>query len=186
VTTSQVFEPISPVRVQYLLDRLDIYDCLVRYVRGLDRHDAELIASAFWPDAQVNYGTSFSGLRDEFVDWANELESRNAYHQHHMTSQTVDIDGDVAHVESSVLYIVRTHDKLERLGSGRYIDVLERRNGEWRIALREFLAEFGNTGTPSLLVERPWTGTGRWDREDLSYTRPLPRRPDSERRRVIH
>jgi hypothetical protein len=104
-------------RVEYVLDRLAISDCLVRYLRGLDRHDDEPTASAFWLDAQVNYGTSFSGPRDDSVTWANELESRNAYHQHHVTTQTVDLDGDVAHVESYVLYIVRTHDNLERLGA---------------------------------------------------------------------
>ena len=173
-------------RLRYLLDRLDIYDCLVRYARGLDRHDAELIASAFWPDAQVNYGRRFSGPRDEFVEWANELEAQNEYHAHHVSTQSVDMDGDIAHVETYVLYIVRTHDKAERLGSGRYIDVLERRSGEWRIALREFLAEMGSSGVPSLVADNPWTDRGRWDREDLSYVRPLPRRPDSERRRVLH
>jgi ketosteroid isomerase-like protein len=173
-------------QLAYLWDRLQISDCLVRYLRGLDRHDAELIASAFWPDAQVNYGVLFSGPRDDFVDWANELESQNAYHQHHVTTQTVDLDGDVAHVESYVLYIVRTHDDSERLGAGRYIDVFERRAGEWRIALREFLAEIGNTGVPSALVARPWTDRGTWDRTDLSYRRPLTRRPESARHRQLH
>jgi hypothetical protein len=173
-------------RLGYLLDRLAIYDCLVRYVRGLDRHDSELMASAFWPDAQVNYGSLFSGPRDEFVDWANELESQNEYHAHHIGTQTVDFDGDRAHVETCVLYIVRTHASIERLGSGRYIDVLERRDGEWRISLREFLAEMGSAGAPSLLVKTPWTDRGRWDRQDLSYVRPLPRRPESEHHRALH
>jgi hypothetical protein len=59
--------PVMNDRLGYLRDRLDIYDCLVRYARGLDRHDAELIASAFWPDAQANYGALFSGPRDDFV-----------------------------------------------------------------------------------------------------------------------
>jgi hypothetical protein len=172
-------------RLAYLLDRLDIYDCLVRYARGLDRHDAELIASAFWPDAQVNYGSLFSGPRDDFVTWANELEAQNEYHAHHVSTQSVDLDRDVAHVETYVLYIVRTYDKVERLGSGRYLDVLERRDGEWRISLREFLAEMGSAGSPSLIKDNPWNARGRWDREDLSYVRPLPRRPESERRRVL-
>jgi ketosteroid isomerase-like protein len=165
------------VDLQYLLDRLQIQDCLARYARGLDRHDAELIASAFWSDAQVNYGSRFSGVRDEFVIWANELESQNEYHQHHLTTQSVDMDGDTAHVETYVLYIVRTHAKAERLGGGRYIDVLERRDGEWRISLREFLAEMGNAGTSSMIADNPWTQRGTWDRGDLSYVRPLPRRP---------
>jgi hypothetical protein len=76
----------DPGRTAYLLDRLDIYDCTVRYARGVDRHDADLIASAFWPDAQVNYGT-FSGPRDEFVTWAIEFTSRFACHAHHITGQ---------------------------------------------------------------------------------------------------
>ena len=177
---------MSTDQVEYLLDRLQISDCLVRYLRGLDRHDAELIASAFWPDAQVNYGMLFSGPRDEFVTWANELEARNAYHQHHVTTQTVDLDGDIAHVESYVLYIVRTNENMERVGAGRYIDVFEQRDGEWRIVLREFLAEFGTNGLPSTIVQSPWTASGTWDRDDLSYVRPLPRRPESERRRAFH
>jgi hypothetical protein len=183
---SELPSAIDADRLGYLLDRLAIYDCLVRYSRGLDRHDSELIASAFWPDAQVNYGSLFSGPRDEFVEWANELESQNEYHSHHIGTQTVDFDGDTAHVETCVLYIVRTHAKAERLGCGRYLDVLERRNGEWRIVLREFLAEMGNAGVPSLIVDSPWTGRGRWDRGDLSYKRPLPRRSESERRRALH
>ena len=177
---------LEAAQLAYLWDRLHISDCLVRYLRGLDRHDSDLIASAFWPDAQVNYGSLFSGPRDEFVDWANELESQNTYHQHHVTTQTVDLLGDVAHVESYVLYIVRTPENLERLGGGRYLDVFERRAGEWRIALREFLAEIGNTGVPSAIVVSPWTAMGTWDRTDLSYVRPLPRRPESERHRQLH
>jgi hypothetical protein len=98
----------------------------------------------------------------------------------------VDLDGDVAHVDTYVLYIVRTLRKDERLGSGRYLDVLERRAGEWRIVLREFLAEMGNRGVPSALVESPWTARGTWDRGDLSCVRPLPRRPESARRCRLH
>jgi hypothetical protein len=177
---------LSDDRIRYLLDRLEIYDCLVRYVRGLDRHDSDLIGSAFWPDAQVNYGVLFSGPRDEFVEWANELESQNEYHSHHISTQTVDFEGDTAHVETYVMYIVRTHEGTERLGAGRYLDVLERRDGEWRISLREFLAEMGNVGSESLLIQNPWTERGRWDHDDPSYRRPLARRPASERRRSLH
>jgi hypothetical protein len=108
--------------------------------------------------------------------WANALESKNEYHQHHLTTQSVDFDGDTAHVETYVLYIVRTHEKQERLGAGRYLDVLEQRDGEWRISLREFLAEMGSQGLPSTIVDNPWTARGTWDRDDMSYVRPLPRR----------
>ena len=98
----------SETKLQYLLDRLAIRDCLGRYVRGIDRHDVKILESVFWPDAQVNYTTSFSGPRDEFIAWGNELHARQyVLHQHHITNQSVDIDagGDVAHAESYVIYL---------------------------------------------------------------------------------
>src|SRR5271154_3476162 len=66
-------ERIAGIRVaeiRWLLDRQQIRDCLTRYVRGLDRHDELLLASAFWPDARIAYGNTFSGTRDKFVRWA--------------------------------------------------------------------------------------------------------------------
>ncbi len=59
---------------------------------------------------------------------------------------------------------------------GRYIDRFERRDGEWRIARRVLLLDW----TGELPITRARSArlldvysTGRWDREDLSYQRPL-------------
>ena len=38
-------------RIQHLLDRQDITDCLTRFSRGMDRFDRDLFLSAFHPDA---------------------------------------------------------------------------------------------------------------------------------------
>src|SRR5688500_14263465 len=91
---------ISIARIQHLLDRQDIQECLERYIRGLDRHDGELIASAFWPDAQINYGESFSGPTAEFVPWAIEIEAQYLSSHHFLSTQNVDIQGDTAHIET--------------------------------------------------------------------------------------
>ena len=37
-------------------DRFDIQQCLLRYTRGVDRHDRELMLSAYWPDAFDEHG----------------------------------------------------------------------------------------------------------------------------------
>ena len=166
-------------QVRALAERDAIADVLRRYIRGLDRHDVELESSAFWPDAQVNYGY-YSGLRDAFVQWGNAgHEERYAAHEHHITNQIIDVDGDVAHVESYVIYLLRFKDETAtHIGGARYIDRMERRGGEWRISVREFL--------PDIMVEArsiwagefatamtPRDGPGAWDRSDLSYRRPL-------------
>lgn len=164
-------------RLERLLDMEDIREVLRRYTRGLDRHDDEVIASAFWPDAEINYLNDFSGPTSEFVDWGNRRhEDRYVVHQHHITNVNIELDGDVAHVVSYVIYILRQKADLQNLGSGRYIDQFQRRDGEWRIAIREFLPEMGITVPVDPRRELPTPpGNGRWDKEDISY-RPLQRR----------
>jgi hypothetical protein len=174
-------------RVTFLKDRRDIFDAAMRYVRGADRHDKELARSAFWPDATISYGEPMG--RDEFVDWQERALSDYAAHQHHVTGQTVDFDGDTAHVESYVLYFLVPRDRsadvegaatpgrgLEsektHLGSGRFIERWERRGGEWKIVVREYVEDLALEGeTVDLCASRTCLGT--WDRNDFSYLRPL-------------
>jgi len=180
---SELLGGITAKDLRYLVDRQAILDCIRRYARGVDRHDEELMASAFWPDAQINYG-SWSGPPHLFTGWANEgHDSKYIAHLHNLTTQTADIHGDTAHVESYITYFLREKDREHvRVGIGRYIEQYERRNGEWRIAVREFVADVGfradATEFPKRFLDNPLSSQSR---EDLSYQRPLGRRPDSRR-----
>ena len=51
-----------------LTDRQEILDCLTRYSRGLDRHDEQMIASAFHEDALDHHG-DFVGDPRELAVW---------------------------------------------------------------------------------------------------------------------
>ncbi len=170
---------IPAADIRWLLDREEIRDCLARYTRGLDRHDLILLASAFWPDAQIIYGDMFTGPRDEFARWALKDDAmRWAAHTHNITQQTVDIRGNTAHVESYILAVEQHPDRTAQLTAGRYIDRLERRHGEWRIVVHEFVLDTkakldGSFYQPGVTCQ-PVCGT--WDRTDPSYLRPLPRR----------
>ena len=42
--------------LQTLLDKQALYELSCRYMRGLDRTDAELLHSVFWEDAFCEYG----------------------------------------------------------------------------------------------------------------------------------
>jgi hypothetical protein len=182
-------------QVEHLKDRKDIFDVMKRYTRGADRHDKDLVRSAFWPEATASFGTPMN--LDEYVDWEENSLAGYAAHQHHVTGQTVEIDGDTAHVESYVVYFLVPRDRgadaqgpatlgkaltseKTRLGSGRYIERWERRNGEWRILVREYVEDLALLGdTVDLCTNGGCLGS--WDKTDLSYTRPLEHQTPAQR-----
>ncbi|MEJ1966662.1 MAG: hypothetical protein WDO56_36020 [Gammaproteobacteria bacterium] len=58
------------------------------------------------------------------------------------------------------------------VGSGRYIERWEKRNGEWKILVREYVHDLTvNAETVDRCGTQPCFS--RWDRGDLSYVRPL-------------
>jgi hypothetical protein len=161
--------------VQRLLDRQAILDCLLRYTRGVDRVDEDLIRSSFWSDASDFHAATSAGGVDAFL--AAWLPKQSARHrsQHYVTNQSVDLDGAEAHAETYWICVLKQigEDEGELIG-GRYVDRLESRQGEWRIAKRIVVHEWRSSldFTPMLAkaaVEH-WT---RRDRHDLSYSRPL-------------
>lgn len=172
-------------RIGCLTDRQQIIDVYRRYTRGLNRYDIESLYEAFWPDAQINYGYD-SHLRDEWILlWQeNRYMKGLSCQSHHITNETVDIDGSVAHVESYLiaLWTPPEDDKPALILAGRYIDRLDRRNGQWRIAVREFIPHFWSEATSifsETFTEAAWpqSGFGAGDKSDPCYRRPLIPRP---------
>jgi len=142
-----------------LQDRAAIWRCLQRYARGVDRFDPELIKSAFHPDAVDDHG-KFVGGPDAFVDWAiGQHTKAHLGHLHNLFNHTCDLDGDEAHAETYFMFAAMNREGTPLvLNGGRYLDRFEKRDGEWRIAYRTCMREWG------LMDERP-------DPNDLSsYT----------------
>jgi hypothetical protein len=164
--------------VEYLLDRQEIYDCICRYTRGVDRHDPEIIVSAYHPDGFDEHGAVRNDM-SHFADWANTLhDSEFGLHTHNITTHTCDIDGDEAHAESYVLFgLPRLGEDQIWLGGGRYIDRFERRDGRWGIMLRRTIVDWMLAGDASPLktehMMRQGYPSGAQDRTDISYQRPL-------------
>jgi hypothetical protein len=163
--------------IQRVIDRAAIEECLLRYTRGIDRHEVELVTSAFHPDALDTHGTFEGGPRD-VAEWANEQHGlRWVSHQHYITNTSVDLDGDVAHTDTYDFIVLRRNDGTgQDIMGGRYVDRFERRAGDWRIARRVVTADWigeipAGRGTMESLLGlyiEP-----RWDRDDISYQRPL-------------
>jgi hypothetical protein len=155
-----------------LLDRQAIVDCVLRYARCVDRDDEELVRSAYHPDVVEDHGGYVGGL-EQLIPFLAAAHRPFPGYQRYVTNFTVEIDGDEAHTESYWLCVLRRDDAGQLLvNGGRYVDRLERRNGEWRIANRVVVIEWSGTvegGGPDLRAPvQP-----RRDRDDVSYQRPL-------------
>ncbi len=135
---------ISDAALRELLDRQEILDCIHRYTRGMDRHDKEMVLSAYHPDAIDDHGL-YCGVAKDFVDWACWFHDQNqTLHHHYVTNHSVEIDGDTAHAETYWLFVGVNKDGTHplTLSGGRYIDRFERRDGKWGIAARTCLIEW--------------------------------------------
>ena len=165
-------------RLQTLVDRQAIMDCLVRFSRGMDRFDRELFLSAFHVDATIAAG-SFVGGPAALYEWASALHEQGQHAtQHDLLNHTCQIDADVAHTETYYLFVGRNRDDSNWLAGGRYLDRLERRDGQWRIALRTNVIEWSGMlpSTPLPFADVPdlhANGAPARSRSDPSYQRPL-------------
>ena len=110
----------SEARLLDLLERQDITDCLHRYARGMDRFDKELLLSAYHPDAVDDHGT-FVGSPAEFWDHFHAVHTNyNSGHHHSLSNISIDLQGDIAHVETYYLFESMNSDGSLTLHGGRF------------------------------------------------------------------
>lgn len=132
-------------RLLALLDKQDIQATLMRFARGIDQRDATLIRSAFHPDATDDHGP-FKGSIDEFVLWAMPILQTFNISQHEISNIQIDLHGHRANVETYLLalHIVGT-PPVEETVFGRYLDMFEKRDGEWKISKRLVVVDYSST-----------------------------------------
>lgn len=127
-----------------LVDRSLIQDVVLRYARGIDRRDWELVRSAFHHDSFEEHG-EYTGNVDGFIQWVSTRHAHVLTSTHFIGNCLIEFLGqDVAFVE--------TYFASRRVGPpsgegtqssavlvegfGRYLDRFDRRQGEWRVARR--------------------------------------------------
>jgi hypothetical protein len=148
-----------------------INDCLVRYCRGVDRADRELIRSAYHPDAVDDHG-AFVGTGWDFADEAVEFVTGLSRIHHYMQNTLIVVGEDEADVESSVVAMhVSKDEKWVDLYNSRYLDHFELRDGEWRIQKRELVVDgtFGFAAPPPSPDVWGDPERSRHDKDDPSY-----------------
>jgi hypothetical protein len=134
-------------------DREAIRDCIYRYCRGIDRLDVDLILSAYWPDASDEHGNFVAASAQEFVDHALPIIRSIERTTHSIGNILIEIDGDAAFVESYVqaFHRMRREDGslYDHFSGSRFVDRMEKRRDEWRIArrvvVRDWFREFADS-----------------------------------------
>jgi hypothetical protein len=167
-----------------IVDRHDIYQLLLRYARGLDRLDTELVRSCYFDDCIEDHST-YVGRPDDFIEWANGIALQYQSTQHAILNHFCDLSGDDAFCETYFQFTAVAAEPPHFMSVGRYVDHLQRRAGEWRIANRVTIVE-GRFDIDDFVRGHqmpPAYGAGETDptsrdRNDVSYHRPLrPRQP---------
>jgi hypothetical protein len=159
--------------LQDLIDRAEIRDVLMRYLRGVDRVDLDLIRSSFHPDAEIGFPADvYDGSNlDGFINFLRKELASFKRTNHFVGNLLIELDGDVAYSE---LYLFANHEssKAHKWAGAfvslwaRYVDKFERRNGEWRIASRKLIIDWQRTDTAGGWREIPPEQLGRRDGTD--------------------
>ena len=147
---------------------------LLEYCRGIDRGDADLVASVYHPDATDDHG-AFTGPGVDFANYATQRLRKHTEATWHMIGDPLIefVGADLAHVETYVQAVHRCSDGdgqyLERFG-GRYVDRFECRSGHWAIAHRLCIHEWDCLERIRPAFPAGRFTEGRRDRSDPAYT----------------
>jgi SnoaL-like domain len=142
--------------LQRLLDKEAIREVLGKYPRSVNRSDVELMLSLYNDPSWEEH----AGYRGSGQGWASlPRDSAGRKAGHHLLGQCViDLDGDTAFAETYFLMHMQTAFRLSRGGAnqpatdggdwttiiaGRFLDRLDRVNGDWRITVRKVVADWG-------------------------------------------
>jgi hypothetical protein len=127
-----------------LFDRESIRDCLARLARGEDRRDAALLRGAYWPDATDDHGI-FVGTFEEYLAWVVPGAPAVLVTLHTLGQSLIALHGESAMVETHVTSYHRIDmgaEQRDLVIGGRYLDRMEKRHHEWRIAKRTMLYDW--------------------------------------------
>jgi hypothetical protein len=131
-------------RVQRMLDEQAVRDVVVRYFVGVDRLDPVLIGSTYHPDAVDDRGHhTFQGATAGPDIVASNTKNMGST-RHHVTSQLVELDGDTARCETYCqgFHITAGDTPRRMLTASRYLDELEKRDGEWGFVRRRSVMDY--------------------------------------------
>jgi hypothetical protein len=159
--------------IDELLAEAAIKDLQTRYCRAVDRVDLDLLRSCFHADAKADYGLFVGGV-EELIAMLKTGVELYLWTTHCTSNQLVEVRGDKAWAEH---YAIATH-RLTKDEQGperdlvtqiRYIDRVEKRADDWRIAERVLILDWWRVDPVHEFGPGPAVQRGQRDRSDASY-----------------
>ena len=156
-----------------LLAKQAIGEIVLRYCRGIDRLDLDLVRSAYHPDG-IDHHIGFDGTIEEYLVWVASALHRLGGTMHLVGNQLIELHGDdlaVAETYGTAVHWGDPPDDPHRnFTSGfRYLDRMERRSGRWAIAERWAVREWTRSDAGLALTKEGAGPSGRRDRTDPLY-----------------
>lgn len=128
-------------RLDKIESRIEIEELVSKYAQAFDRRDRDLLRTVWFEDSILNlgapFGEPFEGI-DGIMGAAETLWAKTPKMHHWMANSIVVIDGDAGKAETALdCFVIDSVDGPTQVG-GLYTDHVERRDGVWKIKLREF------------------------------------------------
>lgn len=176
-------ETMDTKKLQQVWDRQEIEQLMYRHARSLDRMDADLMKSTYWPEGIEEHQDPIYPEHFFWNDnaWKFVPEAMKGFQnlkitQHRISNVIIELDGDKATAETYVwAYHVHTDENgvdHEGILGGRHHFKLEKRNDEWRIMHRSTIFDWNQNRKATAVWSdkfdekyRPHRG----DRQDDSY-----------------
>lgn len=132
--------------IQKLLDKQAITEVLTKYFRSVDRGDIETLRSCYLDGATEDHGGLWEGPAEQYVESiASSVTHPKSLTSHVLSNVLIELEGDVANVESYATTFARVKSEGERFDcfvGARIVDRMERRDGTWGILHRQLLWEW--------------------------------------------
>ena len=145
--------------IDRLLSHWAVQEVLVGYARANDLQDEAMLRDCFWPESTHKHGR-FEGKSQDFVGFAMKILTTLHYCAHHISNISIQIEGDRAFSEC---YYFAHHRRDAKTGGeedafmeGRYLDILERRDGVWKIIRRHGISDYSSPAIPAATPYADW------------------------------
>jgi ketosteroid isomerase-like protein len=135
---------MDDARLHRMADKQEIEEVLLRWCRGLDRGDEELMSATYHPDAVDEHGQVTYTAESAARLYIEKHKRAFKRHMHLTLNVLIELDGDRATAESYQMALLVPNEGGEEslmVAAGRYLDRLERRDGEWRFVHRHWIKE---------------------------------------------
>ena len=132
-----------------------ISELINAWVYHRDRGNWDQLRNTFWPEGTISFSW-FDGPFEKYVDSSKELAEKGGQAKHMVDQPFVKINGNRAVSEANVTLLLRVVGPLEidLTTYARFYDLLEKREGQWRILKRTAIYEKDRIDSlrPSLLL----------------------------------